>query len=165
MSVLVCYDGSPSARNAVATMADLVSEHAVTLLHVWNPPMPVLTDALSDRANPGGPSTATLTELSGQRAAEIVEEGRRIAQAHEIAAQTLTACNESSLAETILRVADEQDSSLIILGAHLRGTPGPTLESTSAAVFTRARRPVLVIPMSDRAVPDVPVGAAPAPAR
>jgi len=154
MSVLVCYDGSPSARNAIANVATLLPQRTVTLLHVWNPPLAILPDSFSDKQGPAGPSTKELNELSEKRAGEILEDGRLLAQQHGIEAHTLTAANESSLTDTILRVADEQDSAVIVLGAHPHGTPGPSLESTSAAVFARSHRAVLVVPMSDRPSPE-----------
>jgi nucleotide-binding universal stress UspA family protein len=49
-------------------------------------------------------------------------------------------------AETILRIADEEDVEVIVLGAGGRGGIGSLLGSVSARVAHRASRPVLIIP-------------------
>jgi len=153
MSILICYDGSPSAQYALAQAADSISQAApqhddVTLLHVWNEPLQAPADSFSYRADPTGPSAERLVDVEQGRAYSRIEEGRALATEHGLAAHTLIASNVSTVAATILRIADEQDSSLIVVGAHQRGTPGPSLESTSGAVIANSSRPVLVIPLA-----------------
>jgi nucleotide-binding universal stress UspA family protein len=152
MSVLISYDGSPSAKVAVVSAAATLDQavfprHDVTLLHVWNGPM-AATDSFNYKEDPDAPSTERLVEASERRAQETIEEGRRLAMDYGLMPDTLIVRNESSVPATILRVAEEQGSSLIVLGAHPHGTPGPTLDSVSAAVIAGSTRPVLVIPMS-----------------
>lgn len=152
MSVLICYDGSPSARLAVVRAAATLSQaalphHDVTLLHVWNEPRPA-TDSFSYREDPHALTAEHLVDMAQVRARELVEAGRRLAAEHGLMPKTLIASNQESVPATILRVADQQDSSLIVLGAHPHGTPGPTLDSVSTAVIAASQRPVLVIPMT-----------------
>jgi nucleotide-binding universal stress UspA family protein len=154
MSVLICYDGSPSAKHAVINAANMLDQsvfprHDVTLLNVWNEPLPVPTDSSSYKDDPDGPSGDRLIEIAESRAQETINEGRELAMEHGLYAHALIACRESSVPATILRIAQEQDSSLIVLGTHPHGTPGPTLESISAAVVARSPRPVMIIPMSN----------------
>ena len=152
MSVLICYDGSPSARAAVARAASTLDQagfarHEVTLVHVWNAPM-AATDSFNYREGPGAPSAERLIDVAESGAQETVDEGRRVAIDCGLTPNTLIARNESSVAATILRVAEQQDSSLIVVGSHPHGSPGPTLDSISAAVIAASTRPVLVIPMT-----------------
>lgn len=157
MSVLICYDGSPSARYAVEHAAEAMaqavcSRNDVTLLHVWHEPEGVPADSFCYREDSASPTGERLIYLAEGAAEETIEAGRQLALAHGLVAHTLLACETGSIAATILRVADERDSSLIVVGAHTRGQPGPTLESTSAALVATSPRPVLVIPMSESAV-------------
>ncbi len=152
MSVLVCYDGSPSAKLAVIRTATTLARamfprHDVTLLHVWNEPLPA-TDSFNYREDPDAPSAELLIDKAKSSAQQKVEEGYRLAAEHGLMPRPLIARNEVSVPATILRVAEEQDSSLIVLGAHRHGTPGPTLDSISTAVIAASKRPVLVIPMT-----------------
>jgi nucleotide-binding universal stress UspA family protein len=152
MSVLICYDGSPSARHAVVRAAATLSQaavphHDVTLLYVWNEPRPA-TDSFSYREDPLARSAEHLIDKAQCHARELVETGRRLASEHGLMPKTLIAPNRLSVPVTILGVAEQEDSSLIVLGAHPHGTPGPTLDSVSAAVIAASTRPVLVIPMT-----------------
>lgn len=152
MSVLICYDGSPSSRLAVASAAAMlaqsgVSRDGVTLLHVWHQPRPA-TDSFSYRGEPQTVSAEELTDGAANDARELLEAGRDLATEHGLTPELLTAPKQVSVAATILRVAEQQSSSLIVLGAHPHGTPGPTLDSVSAAVIAASSRPVLVIPMT-----------------
>jgi nucleotide-binding universal stress UspA family protein len=153
MTVLICYDGSPSAKVAVISAATTLDQavfprHDVTILNVWNEPLQAPTDSFSYKDDPHPPSGESLIDIAECRAQETVAEGKRLAMQHGLMPHTLVACNESSVAHTILRMADRCDSSLIILGAHPHGTPGPTLDSVSAAVVAGSSRPVMVIPMT-----------------
>lgn len=148
MSVLVCYDGSPSAKNAVATAAELFHGQQLTILHVWSAPVAAPTDAFSYREDPSGPSSEELDAFAQRGASEIAADGARIAHEQGAQPKCLTRCDGLSTWETIVKVADEEESSVIVVGAHPRGTAGPTLDSTSAGVAEHAHRPVLVVPMS-----------------
>ena len=153
MSVLICYDGSPSAKVAVVSAAAMFDQavfpegDGVTLLHVWNGPMPA-TDSFNYKDDPDAPSDDRLVDVAERGAQATIEEGRGLAVGHRLVLDTLIVRNESSVSATILRVAEEQDSSLIVLGAHPHGTPGPTLDRVSTAVIAGSTRPVLVIPMT-----------------
>lgn len=151
MSVLLCYDGSPSAKHAVARAAEVIAYASppaqdVTLLYIWNQPTEA-ADSFSFKSE--GLPTERLEHVAQGRAEELVEEGCQIAVAHGLKARAMIAPAEHSIAATIARVADEENSSMIVVGAHQRGLPGPTLESTSTALVATATRPVLVVPVSD----------------
>lgn len=152
MSVLICYDGSPSAKLALVSTAATLAQAVfprddVTLLHVWNEPRPA-ADSFSYKEDPDAPSAEQLIDKAECGAQQLVEEGRHIAMEHGLMPKTLLARNEGSVPATILRIAEKRNCSLIVLGAHPHGTPGPTLESISTAVIAKSNRPVLVIPMT-----------------
>jgi nucleotide-binding universal stress UspA family protein len=147
MSVLICYDGSPSARRAVAVALATVSRDDATLLHVWNPPVAYLADAYSDPALWGGPPLQKLEQLGEERAREIADEGQRLAQEHGAEVSVRVERASASVWRTILDVADELDSTLIVLGTRgLTAVQSALLGSVSGPVVHHSERPVMIVP-------------------
>lgn len=151
MSILICYDGSPSAKHALESAAGAIAQASsqapdVALLYVWNEPTEA-SDSFSFKSE--GLPTEQLEHLARRRAEELVEEGCEIAAGHGLTARAMITPSKRSISATIAHVADEEGSSLIVVGAHQRGMPGPTLDSTSAALVATASRPVLVVPLTD----------------
>lgn len=146
MSIVVCYDGSPSADRAVAKAAAVMgAEHAV-VLHVWNPPERYLADAFSTR-DASGPSYDDLESLVRERAEEIVGEGVKLAQTLGLDAEGRVAQNSSTVWRTILDVADREDAPVIVAGTH-GGTAveDAPLGSVSNALAHHSGRAVLIVP-------------------
>ena len=77
MPVLICYDGSPSARRALSVAASALDGAPVVLLNIWNPPQRVLADSFGLAESPAGPSYTELERLTVERAAEILADGER----------------------------------------------------------------------------------------
>jgi nucleotide-binding universal stress UspA family protein len=147
MSVLICYDGSPSARRAVAVALSTVSRDDVTLLHVWTPPIAYLADAYSDPALSGGSALQRLDELAQQRAQEIAADGARLAQEHGAEVSVRVQPAGTSIWRTILDVADELDCKLIVLGTRgLTAVQSALLGSVSSPVVHHSERPVMIVP-------------------
>jgi nucleotide-binding universal stress UspA family protein len=155
MSVLVCYDGSPSAKHALMDAAEAISQSAlartnVSLLHVWSKPSGFPAGSFSYQREPATQSADGLIQRAEEAAKQTLEEGRLIATTCGLTPQTLLACKDSSIAATILRIADEQDSSMIVIGARWPATPAPP-NSTGAAILADSPRPVLVVPLKTSA--------------
>ena len=83
-------------------------------------------------------------EIAVEVAGRHASAGCEIANHAGFAAQPLTASAKPAAA--ILRVADEPDVSLIVLGARRHSPLGAPLGSVSAGVVGQAAGPVLVIP-------------------
>jgi nucleotide-binding universal stress UspA family protein len=146
MSILICYDGSPSSKRALAKAAAVLDgEHAV-ILHVWSPPERYLADAFSTRDS-SGPSYEELTELVRKRAQEIAEEGVKLADTLGLEAEATQAESDSSVWRTILDVAERQDVDLIVAGTHGETAVEPALlGSVSNALAHHSDRAVLIVP-------------------
>ena len=146
MSVMICYDGSPSAKHAIEIAAAALPERHVTLLHVWNPPDPVLTDAFSEPDAVAGSSGKALEQWCLDRGDQLLSEGGSLAADLGLdVAGRLERCKHSVPA-TILQVAEELGAMVVI------GTRGATavqtdlLGSVSHEVVYRSHLPVLVVP-------------------
>ena len=146
MSVLLCYDGSPSARHALVAGVATLGDHDVTLLNVWGRSQAFLPDAFADPGIDVETTSLDLDALAFARASEIVLEGQRLAAEHGIDARVCVRPSGGSDWETILATADELEADVIVVGAHPRGRPGPTLDSVSDQVIGHSHHPVLVVP-------------------
>ena len=143
--VLCCYSGSAEAADAIRSAGALLAVRDAIVLAVAIPARDEL---------PLDPAGDLVGRLSGlyrdwdEIAIELAERqariGAEIATGEGFTARPLTVSGRP--APTILRVADELDASVIVLGAARRGALEGLLGSVSARVVQHARRPVLVIP-------------------
>jgi len=146
MSILICYDGSASAKHALVVAHDTLGHRPVTLLHVWTPPAAVLADAFSTRSGEG-PSNADLEEFARSRALEIVADGARIGDELGFTVEPRIERCGAAVWQTILEVADQIDADLIVSGTHgTTAVQSSILGSVSNGVVHHSRRPVLIVP-------------------
>jgi len=153
MSILICYDGSESAKRALSVAHNTLGGGPHVLLHVWNPPETVLADSFSTRsAQPGhAPAQDRLEEMARQRADEVVDQGRSLAAELGMDVEVRDTRSHSSVWQTILDVADELDADLIVAGTH--GTTAveeTALGSVSGGLVHHSERPVLIVPSGRR---------------
>ena len=105
-----------------------------------------------------GDATAFSRKSQEELAVRDAETGCAIARELGLDATPLTACGSSEGTwHTILRVADEHDVSLIVVGARgLGGLRSLFLGSVSHGVVHHAHRPVLVVPETVAASAETP---------
>ena len=88
-----------------------------------------------------------------EQAINLAQKGAALAQEVGLEAESLVVSDDVSVARTLLRVAEEQDASVVVVGAHRRGGLSRLLlGSTAKDVLERARRPVLVVRDPDTGV-------------
>lgn len=151
MSILICYDGSPSARHALTVAQATVGHARVTLLHVWNPPAEFLADSFGTTGAPSDPTIAELERIAVQRADAIAQDGRDLARQLGLVVDVRVQRNESSVWRTILDVAAETDSELIVVGTHgATAVQSALLGSVSNTLLHHSTLPMLVVPAESR---------------
>lgn len=143
--VLVCYDGSDSAREAVARAASLLSGRRATVLSVWQPVASLPSFAWGG----GGLAGIDFTDLDRQAeeaARKLAEEGAQLAQDAGLDASAATARAAGPVWQAIVTASEEHDAAVVVLGARgLTGVKHALLGSVSEGVTRHGSRPALVV--------------------
>lgn len=145
--VLVGYDGSPSAVNAIEAAATLLPSATASILHLWEPPFtsPELRHRVFDRAaNPE--ALGRLIETEGHAEAErMARTGVKLAQAAGWDAEPLVKRTFGGDGYQFARTAEELGAELMVVGS--RGISGMrAMGSVSELVVHVSPIPVLVVP-------------------
>jgi len=152
--IVLCYDGSASAKHAITTAHAIVGEATALLLHVWEPPASYLgPDPFGGIETWSGPQVVELEAMALERANRTVEHGIELARNAGFNVDRRRERSMSAAWRTILDVADEADAQLIVAGARgLSSLQSLLLGSTSTALVHHATRPILVVPLPPEAV-------------
>jgi nucleotide-binding universal stress UspA family protein len=138
--VIFAYDGSELAKLAIAEAArQLAPGRNALVLTVWQ-----LFDV---GFVPSVELQINATEVADVKSAaeQTAEEGAALAKAAGFSARAVEVQAEPTW-KGIVRVADEQDAAVIVLGSHGRdGLPGVLLGSVAEAVAAHSRRSVLIV--------------------
>ena len=155
--VVIAFDGSPAAIEAVERAAGLLGEGREALIvTVWEPGL--MNAAIAPI--PGGlgapvppPDMEQVKELdrSEQDHAErVARNGAELASAHGLNGTAYVARDETSVASTLLRIAEERDAAAIVIGSKRhRAIASVLLGSTTEAVMHKTDRPLLIIRPTD----------------
>lgn len=143
---LVCYDGSAGSRNALRSVGPVVAVRDFVVLTVWQS-LTTRLAATSGFALVVPDDEAELDAQEEAAAREAAEEGARRCREAGFTAAARVAESVAPVWETIVAVADEIDSALIVCGTRGRGSvQSALLGSTSLALLRHAHRPLLIAP-------------------
>ena len=141
--ILLCYDGSEHAENAVRCAAGLFGPRDTLVVTVWQPAAGSMVLA--------GPITPVFTtpeidEATIAGARQLAQAGTDIANAGGLRATPLVVEADEAVWKTIVEVADKRDAAVIVVGSRgLTGVRSALVGSVSNAVLHHTRRPTLII--------------------
>jgi len=147
--IVLCYDGSASANQAITAARSIVGPVRALLLHVWEPATSLLGPApFAGVETWSGPQVAELEAIATERANRTVEYGAKLARASGFSAEARLERATHAVWRTILEVADDCDAQLIVVGARgLSPIQSLLLGSVSTALVHHSTRPILVVPL------------------
>jgi nucleotide-binding universal stress UspA family protein len=146
--ILIAYDGSEDAREAINGAAKLFPAQPATIVTVWQ-------RFVETMAGTGAGMAVVLDydelDLAAEKAAvEKATDGAQLAGAAGLQATPRTAIAVGKVADTILFEAAELDAAAVVMGSRgLGGVKSLLLGSVSHAVLQNADRPVVVVPSPD----------------
>ncbi len=147
--VLIAYDGSPAADEAIAAVGRLLSGKPALVVHAWESP---LRHSVSGRALSGAP-VAELRQVSGdfetwlrETAQATVEDGAGLARNAGLEASGEAVESSSTAWRVLTATAETHDATVIVAGSQGHGRVASVLlGSVSAGLVHHAERPVLII--------------------
>jgi nucleotide-binding universal stress UspA family protein len=148
LRVLVGYDGSPPAVNAIEAAATLVPSADASVLHLWEPPFtsPELRQRLAGRAS-GLQALGELLEVEGHAEADrLARNGVKLARAAGWQAEPLVKRTFGGDGYQFARTAEEIGAALVVVGSRGLGGVRAALGSVSDLVVHVSPVPVLVVP-------------------
>jgi len=150
--IVLAYDGSPAARQAVAAAAALLPSRKTLVITVWEPalghaamaPPPLATATATLVVDPpAGSDVVGDQRASAQR---MSNEGAELARSLGLDAEPIATVDASNVASTIVEVAARHDAAAIVVGSRgLSGLRARLEGSTSKQVVKRAPCPVVVV--------------------
>jgi nucleotide-binding universal stress UspA family protein len=150
--VLIAYDGSDAAKQAVSAAAELFAGRPAYVVTIWEPG---LAYAMSD-LEPTGPELSPIPmDIEGTQdleddlqvhARRTAAEGAELAKAAGLDCEALVVADRTNVAEAIVKVARKQSVAAIVVGSRgLTGLRARLEGSTSSAVLKHAECPVVVV--------------------
>jgi len=142
--LLIAYDGSEHAKNAIRSAAGLLTGMDARVMTVWQPTSEVGAFAWYG-AGSNMVNFAELDRAGAEAGGCVAEEGAQIARGAGLRAEAIAVEATPPVWTTIMETADLHDASAIVMGS--RGLTGPRsmlLASVSTLVH-HTDRPTLVI--------------------
>lgn len=151
--VVIAYDGSPAARQALADAATILAPCQVLVVTVWEEGLAYEAAPQSFEADGVRLDPMVDLEFAGavdrelhRQAEQVSGEGAAVARSLGLNAQALALPAEGTVARTILALVREHRASAIVVGSRgLSGIRARLEGSTSNALLKHAPCPVIVV--------------------
>jgi len=148
-SILIGFDGSPSARHAISEAARVLGPRPATVVFVWDPVAPGPAGDPFGLVSPMYDPTQLddVNETIRANADRIAQEGAELARQAGLDARPRTSEMRGSIWSTILETAEETGAEIVVVGARGHSkVRSLLLGSVSNGIVNHAGLPVLVLP-------------------
>jgi nucleotide-binding universal stress UspA family protein len=148
--IVIAYDGSSAARQAVEAAAKLLPSRKTLVITVWEAalahaaaaPPPAVTATPVVDPSAGLDADSDLRAFAQRRS----DEGAGLARSLGLDAEPIATVDASNVANTIVELAQRRHAAAIVVGSRgLRGIRARLEGSTSKDVVKRAPCPVIVV--------------------
>lgn len=149
--VVVAFDGSPEAQEAVRTAARLFRDRPLLVVSVWEPGLAMAAmpppDAMAmTYPLPSAEDVQTVDRLQRDHAGATAAAGAQMARDLGATAEAMAVPDSVDVAETVSAIADQRDAAAVVVGTRGRGTVrSRLLGSTSRRLLHDTRRPLLIV--------------------
>ena len=148
--IVIGYDGSENSRRAIEHAAALLPGRRAKVVCLWHPLAGLMlrsdVEGLSGATREAADELDAADAQAGRRAAE---EGAVLATDAGLEAEPYSGRIDGKLWATLLRLADEQRSAMVVAGQRGQsGVEAALLGSVSHGVLHHSERPVLIVPDS-----------------
>jgi nucleotide-binding universal stress UspA family protein len=144
--LILCYDGSEGARDAIQHAGGLFTGRRALVLTAWRSvPVPGSL-GMGGEAAAFMVNSVELDRAAAERGRRLADEGVCIARDAGLQAEPLPVQAAGSIWETIIEVANRHDAATIVMGSRgVSGLRAMFLGSVSSAVVHHADRPTLIV--------------------
>jgi nucleotide-binding universal stress UspA family protein len=145
--VLICYDGSKHAAQAIDFAGSLLPGASVLVVTAWTPILQAVTAVTLGPA----PAISDPVEADARQrrtAEELAQDGARRAERAGMRAEGIAVRADGRIWEAIERTARQRRARMIVCGTRSSGRVSAVVDTVSGALVHRAARPVLVVPSS-----------------
>ena len=158
-TILIGYDGSDGAENAIRRAGRLLGPRTAVVAFVWDSLAELLLHKdIEGITGPMRESARELDEEEAEAATEIAERGAELAEAAGFQAVPVVAKGKPKAWPTLLELAREHGAGVVVVGSRGLGlVQSALLGSVSSGLLDRAHLPVLVVPPGDEELASGPV--------
>ena len=149
--VIIGFDGTPASERTVREAADLIAPLPALVVVVWE-----AGRAFEVATTPAFEAPSVVPDIEPafdadqelyEAAQRVAARGAALAEEAGLVATSLAVPDDGTVAETLIRIAQEQNAHAIAVGAHSRrGISDLLLGSTSRDLVQHAPCPVVVVP-------------------
>jgi nucleotide-binding universal stress UspA family protein len=152
-TILIAYDGSELAQEAVRQAAALFPGSPTVVVTIWEPGLGALTtmppgfDFAGPFAGRFDPEVvADVDHAVEDHAALVAEQGAQLGRSLGLEAEAHAVADELKIGATVADVAEQRAAAAVVIGSHgLSGLKRHLLGSTSRDILERCGRPVVVV--------------------
>jgi nucleotide-binding universal stress UspA family protein len=147
-TILIGYDGSDDAENAIRCAGDLLAPRRAILAYVWDSLAELLLYTDVDQLTSSMKEATEELDAEDAREAELIAgRGAEIAEEAGFEAAATVARGRPKAWPTLLALADEHRADAVVVGSRGLGmVKSALLGSVSSGVLDHARVPVLIVP-------------------